>query len=264
MLDLHTLIFDIETVADTAGYRRLRKLPADLSDHDIYALMCQERLSATGSTFQRHHLQKVVAISLLLDGPQGLKLWTLGRNQQSESEILGRFFQGIDKLSPTLVSWNGSGFDLPVLHYRSLFHGINAGRYFEIGDQERDFRYNNYLGRFHWRHIDMMDVLAGYQMRSVAPLDDIARLCGLPGKLDVDGGQVQDMWFAKEAEAICDYCETDVLNTYGVYLQFERLRGRLTAAEYAHKNQQLHDFVNQQNAPHLQAFMHAWTEMDAR
>ena len=66
------------------------------------------------------------------------------------------------------------------------------------------FRYNNYLGRFHWRHIDMMDVLAGYQMRSVAPLDDIARLCGLPGKLDVDGGQVQDMWFAKEAaDRVC-------------------------------------------------------------
>ena len=60
-------------------------------------------------------------------------------------------------------SWNGGGFDLPVLHYRALLHGVQAPRYWEMGDEDTAFRYNNYLSRFHWRHLDVMDVLSGHQ-----------------------------------------------------------------------------------------------------
>lgn len=258
MLDNHILVFDIESVADTDSYRRLNHLDAALSDADVYQIMAHERLATSGNTFQRHYLQRIVALSLLLDTPKGLKLWSLGRGEETEKDIVQRFFQGIDKLTPTLVSWNGSGFDLPVLHYRALFHGITARQYFDVGDENRDFRYNNYLGRFHWRHIDVMDVLADYQARAVASLNDIARLCGMPGKLAVDGGKVQDMWFAGEREAICDYCETDVLNTYGVYLRFELLRGNLNSSEYASKYEALQEFVGSKDAPHLQAFFDQW------
>ena len=258
MLDRHTLVFDIESVADTDSYRHLHELDPALGDEEVYALMCQERLTDTGTTFQRHHLQRIVALSLFLDGPGGLKLWTLGRADAGEREIVTRFFQGVDKVQPTLVSWNGSGFDLPVLHYRALFHGVSAAQYFAIGDEDRQFRYNNYLGRFHWRHIDLMDVLAGYQIRAAAPLDEIARLCGMPGKLALDGAAVQKMWFSGEREAICDYCETDVLNTYGVYLRFELLRGRLAAPVYERKKEALQEFLGEQPAPHLKAFFDAW------
>lgn len=258
MLDRHTLIFDIESVADTDSYRHLNKLDPTLDEEEVYALMCQERLSDNGTTFMRHHLQRIVALSLFLDGPGGLKLWTLGRGETNEKEIVMRFFQGLEKLQPTLVSWNGSGFDLPVLHYRTLFHGVSAAQYFEIGDEDRNFRYNNYLGRFHWRHIDMMDVLAGYQIRAAAPLDEIARLCGMPGKLSLDGTAVQKMWFSGEQEAICDYCETDVLNTYGVYLRFELLRGRLDASAYEQKKEALQEFVSIQPGAHFRKFFDAW------
>ena len=258
MLDRHTLVFDIESVADTESYRTLQNLDPALGEEEVYALMCQERLADSGTTFLRHHLQRIVALSLFLDGPGGLKLWTLGRGETDEREIITRFFQGVDKLQPILVSWNGSGFDLPVLHYRALFHGVSAARYFEIGDEDRAFRYNNYLGRFHWRHIDMMDVLAAYQMRATAPLDEIAKLCGMPGKLSLDGAAVQEKWFADEKEAICDYCETDVLNTYGVYLRFELLRARLTPAEYERKTEALRTFVGEQETGHLKAFFDAW------
>jgi predicted PolB exonuclease-like 3'-5' exonuclease len=81
------------------------------------------------------------------------------------------------------VSWNGGGFDLPVLHYRALRFQVQAPRYWETGDEDNAFRYNNYLGRFHWRHVDVMDVLSGYQARARASLSDTAVLLGYPGKL---------------------------------------------------------------------------------
>ena len=139
----NVLIFDIETVADVAAYRLLNHPPQDLDDATIYRMMCSERLGETGSTFMRHHLHKIVAISVAMKTAQGLKIWSLGDEASSEYEIVQRFFQGIDKYAPTLVSWNGSGFDLPVLHYRALFHGINAQRYFEIGDHDKDYKFNN-------------------------------------------------------------------------------------------------------------------------
>jgi predicted PolB exonuclease-like 3'-5' exonuclease len=83
-----------------------------------------------------------------------------------EPELVRRFFDGIDRFIPQIVSWNGSGFDLPVLHYRALMHGISAARYWDLGDDERDFRYNNYLNRYHTRHLDLMDVLSAYQPRA--------------------------------------------------------------------------------------------------
>src|SRR5947208_7804359 len=68
-----------------------------------------------------------------------------------------RFFEGIERYTPQLVSWNGGAFDLPVLQYRALMHGVGAARYWDWGDDDRDFRFNNYLARFHTRHLDLMD-----------------------------------------------------------------------------------------------------------
>lgn len=254
------LVFDIETVADTNSYRKIHGLDPALDEQSIVEIMNHQRLAESGNTFMRHHLHQVVAISLLLADGEKLSLWTLGRNQLAEKEIVRRFFQGIDRFSPTLLSWNGNGFDLPVLHYRALLHQLSAKQYFNIGEEDNSFRYNNYLGRYHWRHIDMMDVLSGFQPRCVAPLDEIAKMCGLPGKLAVDGGKVQDMWLSGEYEAICDYCETDVLNTYGVYLRFALLRGEISQEEYAQDWARLRAFVSEQKAEHFRLFLEAWQE----
>lgn len=261
MLDRHVLVFDIETIADIASYRTIRHLTQDVADAEVLKIMESERLAETGNTFHRHHLYRVVALSLLLVQENGIKLWSLGRGEATEAQILTRFFEGIDKLNPTLVSWNGGGFDLPVLHYRALLHGISAPAYFEIGDNEQSARFNNYLGRFHWKHIDMMDVLSGYQARAVAPLNDIAKMCGLPGKLDTDGGQVQTLWNDGKREQICDYCETDVLNTYGVFLRFEHLRGRLSLADYQQRLNELRTYLQAKNQAHLNEFLQAWSRV---
>lgn len=255
------LVFDIETVADTDAYRLLKGGLPELDDSGVYQLMCSERLSETGSTFMRHHLQKIVAISLVMKSSRGLRLWSLGDEDSSEYELINRFFQGIDKFTPTLVSWNGNGFDLPVLQYRALFHGISAQRYFEIGDDDREFRYNNYLSRFHWRHIDMMDVMSGFQSRACASLSDIAKLCGFPGKLDIDGSAVQTLWDEGNISDIRNYCETDVLNTYLVYLRFEQLRGNISPEACQAGIQEVASMLASSDAAHLQYFLQAWQSL---
>ena len=266
MLNQNVLVFDIETTAATDAFRLVNNISQDISEHEVIERMKNERQSEVGNEFFRHHFHKVTCIScLLLQCPKmadpQIKLWTLGRNE-SEKDILTRFFAGIDKLMPVLVSWNGSGFDLPVLHYRALAHGISAPRYFENGDRDRSFNFNNYLSRYHWRHLDLMDIISAYQQKSSASLNDISRICGLPGKLDTDGGKVQEMADAGKISEICDYCETDVLNTYGIYLRFELLRGNIDEAQYNWLIMQLRNYLINNIADgkneHFSQFLQAW------
>jgi len=252
------LVFDIETVPDAEGLRKVWGLAADVSDDAVVELATQRRRQATGSDFLPTHLQRVVAISCALRSDEGLRIWSLGSAQEGEREIVQRFFEGIEKYTPQLVSWNGSSFDLPVLHYRALIHGIPGCCYWDVGDSNRDFKFNNYLSRFHARHTDLMDVLAGYVNRAWAPLDEIAVLCGLPGKLGMDGSKVYGAWKNGEIEAIRNYCETDVANTYALYQRFQLIRGALVAEAYAREMQVLRDFLAAQDAPHWKQFASAW------
>ncbi|WP_006786125.1 3'-5' exonuclease [Thiorhodospira sibirica] len=252
------MIFDIETVPDTQAGRTLHEGLADMDDQAVAAALGHLRRQQNGTDFLPLHLHRVVAISVVLATHDTLKVWSLGDLDADEAELLSRFFAGIERYHPTLVSWNGSGFDLPVLHYRGLLHGISAPDYWEIGDQAREFRYNNYLGRYHWRHIDLMDVLAGYQPRANAPLTQIATMLGFPGKMGMSGDKVWEAWQRGDLEGIRNYCETDVLNTYLVYLRFERFRGRLDATALQAEQQRLREMLSQSPKPHLQAFLHAW------
>jgi predicted PolB exonuclease-like 3'-5' exonuclease len=152
------------------------------------------------------------------------------RGRRGEADLIRRFFEGVEKFSPQLVSWNGGGFDLPVLHHRAMIHGVAAPRYWDWGDDDRDFKFNNYLSRYHTRHIDLMDVLAAFQPRASAPLDAMAKLCGFPGKLGMDGSQVAGAVARGALDDVRRYCETDALNTYLLYQRFRLMRGELTAA----------------------------------
>lgn len=257
---LNVLVFDIETVPDVASGRRLYGLEG-LGDAEVANVMFHKRRQETGEhDFLRLHLQRVVAISAVVRSGDLLKVWSLGEPGAPEEELVRRFFDGIEKFTPNLVSWNGSGFDLPVLHYRALLHGIAAPRYWETGDEDSAFRWNNYLSRFHWRHTDLMDVLAGYQGRAVAPLDEIATMLGFPGKLGMDGSKVWGSFLAGDIEGIRNYCETDVLNTFLVYLRFELMRGRMSRARYEEECRLLRDYLAREGRPHFGEFLGAWRD----
>jgi predicted PolB exonuclease-like 3'-5' exonuclease len=256
---LHCFSFDIETVPDVEFGRRMWNLDG-LPDDEVATAMTFKHLQKTGSEFLPLHQHRVVAISVALRTGKTFRVWSLGDESADEAELVRRFFDGIDRYSPDLVSWNGSGFDLPVLHYRALRHGIQAPRYWETGESDRDFRWNNYLSRFHWRHVDLMDVLSGFQMRGRASLDQTAVLLGFPGKLGMSGDKVWDKFLAGAIDEIRDYCETDVLNTWLVYLRFEFMRGNLDATALEQEYQIVRDTLAAMERPHLNEFLAAWAE----
>ena len=256
---MHCFSFDIETVPDTEFGRRMWDLEG-LSDADVGTAMTFMRQQQTGSDFLPLHLHRIVAISVAFRSGDGFKVWSLGDRDADEAEIIRRFFEGVERYSPELVSWNGSGFDLPVLHYRALRHGIQAPRYWETGDNDRDFRYNNYLSRFHWRHVDLMDVLSGFQFRGRASLDQVAVMLGFPGKLGMSGDKVWDRWLEGGIDEIRDYCETDVLNTHLVFLRFEFMRGHLDAAGLAREYDIVRSTLTSMDRPHLTEFLDAWPD----
>lgn len=256
-----TLTFDIETIPDIAGLRRLYDLSANIDEGEVADMaMLVRRQQTGGSDFMPLHLHRVVTISCALRTAEGFRVFSLSEPDSSEAEILQRFFDGIEKYTPQLVSWNGGGFDLPVLHYRAMRHGVVAPRYWDQGEDDRDFKWNNYISRYHSRHLDLMDLLALYQPRAYIGLDDFAKLLGFPGKLGMDGSQVWEAWQAGRIAEIRDYCETDVVNTHLVLLRFMRMRGQLTAEQYAREVALVREVLAASEAEHWQRFLAAWPE----
>jgi len=254
------LVFDIETVPDTDGLRRLWSLPATMSDAEIAELAFERRRERTGSDFLALHLHRVVAIGCLFRDADGLRVRCLGQSGDPEARLVQDFFRVIERHTPQLVSWNGSGFDLQVLHYRGLIQGVSAPRYWEMGDEDRDFRFNNYIGRYHTRHIDLMDLLALYSARAAAPLDEISKLCGFPGKLGMDGAQVWPAYREGRIDEIRAYCETDVANTWLMYCRFQLLRGAWDASRYAQEIALARETLSRAEGAHWREFLAAWPE----
>ena len=255
-----TLVFDIETVPDAAGLRRLRPQWQELTDAEVAERAFAERREKTGSDFLPLHLHRVVAIGCAFRGTRGFQVRCLGTEDDGEARLIAEFFGYIDRYTPQLVSWNGGGFDLPVLHYRGLVHGVQASRYWELGDDDRDFKWNNYISRYHARHLDLMDLLSLYQPRATAPLDEVARLAGYAGKLGMDGARVWPAYQEGRLAQIRAYCETDVANTYLVYTRFQRMRGALDESAFAAEQALVRSALAAAPGAHWGEFLAAWPE----
>ena len=260
---MNILVFDIETIPDVISAKRLHELQG-LSDLEVADALFHMRRQETGRDFLRLHLQRIVAISLVYVTESRITVLSLKEVHSSEKELVQAFFSAIDHYRPTLVSWNGGGFDLPVLHYRAMLHGISAGTYWDLGEKDPQTKWNNYISRYHFKHTDLMDVLALYQPKACVSLDEMASLLGFPGKLDMSGARVWDQYQKGEIESIRAYCETDVLNTYLIYLRFCLFRGTLNEAGYIKEIERLKTYLKEQislkeqkNA-HLQQFLSVW------
>jgi predicted PolB exonuclease-like 3'-5' exonuclease len=251
------LTFDIETIPDCAGIRRLHDLPEDLPDYDVAEIAAQKRRVQTGNDFLPPYLHRIVVISCVLRNDEGLRIFSIGEPEAVEEAAIRRFFEGIDKYVPQIVSWNGRGFDLPVLVNRGLQHGTGAACFWETGGDNKDFRYSNYINRFHDRHVDLMDVLALYGGRG-SPLDDVARLAGFPGKLGIRANAVWESYRQGELAAIRNYCEADCVNTYLLFLRFQLMRCAYDAARYAEECALLRATLERRPEPHWQEFLSLW------
>jgi predicted PolB exonuclease-like 3'-5' exonuclease len=252
------LAFDIETVPDVEGLRRLYVLGPEVQDGDVAGMAFQKRRQTTGADFLPLHLHRVIAVACALRDRDGFTVWSLGDIKTGEGELIRRFFDGIEKYTPQLVSWNGGGFDLPVLHYRSLIHGVRAARYWDMGEDDKDFKWNNYISRYHQRHVDLMDMLALYQPRASVPLDEMAKLIGFPGKLGMEGAQVWDAYQEGKIREIRNYCETDAANTYLLYLRFQLMRGACSEDQYRRECDLVRVNLSKSTEPHWREFLGEW------
>jgi 3'-5' exonuclease len=255
------LVFDIETVPDIPGLRKINDIDDGVSDGEVAAMAFQHRRQATGSDFLQLHLHRVVAIACALRDRDSFRVWSLGEPDDDEGKLIQRFFDGIEKYTPQIVSWNGGGFDLPVLHYRGMLHGVRAARYWDQGEDDREFKWNNYISRYHARHLDLMDLLALYQPRGAAPLDDFARLLGFPGKLGLEGSQVWQAWQDGRLAQVRSYCEADVANTYLVFLRFQLMRGALPRDKYQQEISLVRTTLEKSPERHWKEFLEVWDKV---
>ena len=155
-----TLVFDTETIPDVEGLRKTLHISENFNDHDVVSIANYHYRQKKGTDFLPLQFQKIIAISCVLKQESNFEIWSIGNSESNEKELLERFFDGLNRFIPTLVTWNGSGFDLPVINYRALINQVSGGIYLDQGEINNNFKYNNYINRYHSRHLDVMDFLA--------------------------------------------------------------------------------------------------------
>ncbi len=262
-------VFDIETTYDTEAAANLLDVATD-DKEELRQGLEQYHLNITNgkNSFPRQPFHKVIAISFLeaqitREGQaEQYTLQTLrsgGKEDASEEELIEGFFHYLGKSRARLVSYNGRGFDLPVLKYRAMKYGIDAPWLFKSGD-----KWNSYQSRYSldW-HCDLIEALSDFGASARCKLNEICSVFGYPGKVGVDGSMVTQMYDDGKIKEIRDYCETDVLNTYLVYLRYMNHCGTLSRIHYNQAISDVVSFLENESAskPHLEEFLHAWSDV---
>ncbi len=254
---LPVLVFDIETLTDLKSGAHLYGL--DLEQADLEQALTKLRRQESGMDFQRLPLHEIVCISgLWIDENGAMRLFSFSQAQWSEAEILSKFLSIFDKRHPTLVSWNGSQFDLPVILFRAMYHGLSAPSLFDQGEIDQQKRYNNYQNRYHHRHVDLMDVMAMFNGRHFQKLDDVAHLLGYPGKRGLSGYFIPDYVKQQQWLELSSYCEGDVLNTWLIYLRWSLLKGQMLSEDHRLWIEATITYL--QTQPQQQDFLQSWRE----
>ena len=255
---MNVLAFEIKTIPDSLSGRRLYGLDG-LSDEEVAKVMLAKRVQKTGgSDFLPLHLHRIVAISGVLRVQEDVMVWSVGDQDSDEQDLITRFYNLWECYSPTLVSWNGGGFVLPVLHYRSLLNRVHARRYWDSGEADREMKSSTDLNRDLWRHVDLREALSGFNPGAATTLHEIAVMLGFPGKPGMGGASVWEAYQRGDLTGIRNDCETDALNTFLVYLRWEIVRGNLSGAEYESEVERVREFLEDSCCPHLLEFLKAW------
>lgn len=218
------LIIDIETVPDTERWRRPE---APHGGESAFPPTWAHRIIVVGCLWLDHDYR------LKRFGVIGDAAATIGSFDQRERHLLEDFSQFVGRARPVLVTYNGRSFDLPVIVMRSLCHAISLPWYY----RDRDIRYRYSADG----HLDLCDWLADHGATRAGKLDAVARLIGLPGKIGVDGSQVEGLYHQGQLASIQTYCLADVAQTALLFLRFRLLQGQLAADTYRERTSALVD-----------------------
>lgn len=239
-----TLVFNIKTIPDTDGLRILYDLPQNTTAEDIANIALHQQRQQNGTEFLPLHLQGICAISCALREGETFKIWSLGEANASDSKpsevnVIQDFFAVLKQYKPQVITWSGNAFDFPVLNYRALIHEINTTDYSALSAD----------------HLDLTANLSLFNHAGNVPLNDLAKLCGFPGKLGVAELNTWNTYKAGGIDLIRYDCEADVLNTYLLFLRFELMRGQLSRAIYDTEIELVRDRLT---TPQWLAFLAAW------
>jgi len=264
------IIFDTETVPDADAVRRLLGQPelSDIEARDALAAYFLEKTDGKND-FPRQPFHQIVAISyahlIAEPGEEGRELVVRriasgGEKGSSEAELLEGFFGLIESRAPQIVSFNGRGFDVPVLKYRAMIHSLACPRWFSEGD-----KWKNYDSRYDSTyHLDLLEVLSDFGASARCSMHEVATAFGVPGKLETAGDNVREMYENGEIEAIRNYCETDVCTTLLIFLRWQLFNGSLSEGAYARAVLGLRNYLEEESGsrPHMASFLTAWNEID--
>lgn len=266
------LVFDIETIIDTKAARNL--LGDYVSDDEVIKeKLTNYHLEITDgkNSFARQLFHKVVAISYLeasiSSGESGTEVFQIvnlksgGEVGFTEEQLIRGFFDKLNRNLPRLVTFNGKMFDLPVLKYRAMLYDIPCRGLHRSGD-----KWNSYSSRYSmdW-HCDLIDAFSDYGASAKVKMNEVCALFGIPGKLDIDGGQVDLLYKEGKLEEIRDYCELDVTSTYLLYLKYMLHTGYLTKPNYDNAVDDLATFLNtkRDTKKNFDLFLNAWERLVA-
>jgi 3'-5' exonuclease len=226
------IVWDLETVPDLSGFA---------AAHDLAGKSAVEVREAIGDKFPKHIYHSIVCIGALIAHWES-DHWAVDAvgaphvGERTEKELISAFCDKVAELSPRLVTFNGHSFDLPVLRYRAMVHGVSAP----------GLSVRPYFHRYTEDAVDLCDVFSSFSPQGKATLHEIGRIMGLPGKpKGFDGGEVERYFREGKIREIADYCETDVVGTYQVWLRYELFRGTLSENAFEASRRNLADFMKE-------------------
>src|SRR5262249_33308693 len=225
------IVWDLETVPDLGGFA---------AANDLVGKSDVEIREAIGDKFPKHIYHSIICIGALIAHRES-DYWAVDAlgaphvGERAEKQLITTFCDKIAELSPQLVTFNGNSFDLPVLRYRAMVHGVSAP-----GLSARP-----YFHRYTEDTIDLCDVFSSFSPQGKATLHEISRVMGLLGKpKGFDGSEVERYFREGKIKEIADYCETDVVGTYQVWLRYELFRGTLSKGSFEASLQNLAGFMS--------------------
>jgi predicted PolB exonuclease-like 3'-5' exonuclease len=243
-------IFDIETIPDEDAAINLTKTPSNASVEEKREALRNYHLKITDgkSDFLRQPFHKVVAISFLeaeIIRENNQEQYLLsniksgGTIKSGEEELIKGFFSYLKRKTPRFVSFNGRTFDFPVLKYRAMKYGVSAPWLYKIGD-----KWNNYSQRYSldW-HCDLLEAFSEFGASTRVKMNEICAILDLPGKSGIDGSQVTSYFDQGRLEEIRNYCESDVINTYLLYLHYQHFTGTISSDNFALAKEDLVNYI---------------------
>ncbi len=264
-------IFDIEWVPDANAARRLYDLPQDTPQSAAIERLWAE-FGATEERprpFLKYLLSRIVSIAFLsrrvvyIDAEpqlefsmQSLPELPADQVESDEASIIERFLYLVGRAKPQLVGYNSHESDVQALIQRALVNEVSAPLFCRRPENKWDA---DFFGKWdNEEHLDLIKLFSGGRMQP--KLNELARLCGFPGKMDIDGDHVVDLWLAGDLTKIIEYNQIDTLNTYLLWLRVVYFCGKLSGEEYAAETEQFRGFLEAEAVKPEREFLRSFLE----